>query len=106
MSVIECIADRFVRTDRGRAIDLATGETVRIVMAPAGTPVEQVRWTAACDERYAAASSDDEALVDYGRCGEASRFEAWGAPRIVCPEHRIEAGLAELFDGGSARSRL
>src|SRR5258708_40004755 len=98
MPDIECVADRFVMTDRRQAIDLATGEAVRTVGAAAGAPDDQLRWASRC--------ADTPALLDYGRCGESSRFEAWRpsareSERQVVHhlERPVEAALAELFDG-------
>ena len=46
MPDFEFIADRFAVIDRLCAIDLATANSVRIVVAPAGSKEAQVRWAA------------------------------------------------------------
>ncbi len=96
---MECVADRFVMTDRESAIDLATGETVTLLVSTAGGHDEQLRWAGGCEERYRAGS-----LADYGACGEFTRFEALRAggeasPAIAHVERPVETALAELFDG-------
>jgi len=115
MPHIECIADRFVMTDRGEAIDLATGEGVKIVVAAAGGRDDQLRWARRCDARYRRWSPAAANLVDYGRYGESRCFEAWTAdggrapidPSCVCHVERgIEAALAELFDGHGRAPRV
>jgi len=125
MADIECIADRFVMTDRREAIDLATGETVTIIVAAAGTPGDELQWASRCDARYRLSAPGEASLVDYGRYGESSRFEAWtaradrtprapmaglkGPPHMdatIHVERRVEAALAELFDGAGLAPRL
>jgi transcriptional regulator with GAF, ATPase, and Fis domain len=120
MAHLHCIADRFVMTDRAHAIDLATGDGVTIVFADASDREEHARWVSRSDSRYRlhAFASDD--LVDYGVCGESHRFEAWR--RLSTPstghdvigihhgiyhiERRVEAALAELFDGDRLTPRV
>jgi DNA-binding NtrC family response regulator len=114
MPDIECFADRFILTDRRRAIDLATGATVRIVVDAAGSNEEQRQWASQCDARFQRWPATEDVLVDYGRSGDASRFEAWhdsagrrleATPDITYTERRIEWALAELFDYAGVRSR-
>ena len=102
----ECIADRFVLTDRRRAIDLATGATVEIIAGDAGSRDEQLQWAGRCDERYLRASMAGDTLIDFGQHGESRRFEAWGASPAWHPERRVEGELAELFESVGERSRV
>jgi DNA-binding NtrC family response regulator/tetratricopeptide (TPR) repeat protein len=99
---MDCVADRFVMTDRQRAIDLATGSAVTIVVAPAGDHDAQMQWASACDARYQGSppGAEDDTLVDYGRCGRESRFEAWqrGASPAPHVERHVERALAEVFE--------
>ena len=72
------IADRFLlcgTTEAAEAlclaaIDLASGDRVRLQMAPAGTRLEQQSWSAACARAYA-----DGRLIDFGFIGTSYRFE-------------------------------
>ena len=88
---MECVADRFVMTDRESAIDLATGETIRFVVSSAGGHDEQLRWASRCDGLYRAGS-----IVDYGSVGEFRRFEAirLGAETRAASEHVEQRGLS------------
>ncbi len=111
MPDIECVADRFVVADRQRAIDLATGEVVRLRMASAGSAAEQVAWAARCDARHRRLD-----LLDYGRSGVSQRFEAWRAsPLLEAPAgdahtaaalDGLEFALAELFEDVARCSRV
>jgi len=116
MSRITCIADRFVMTDRMHAIDLATGDPVTMIISQASAHDEHARWVARCDSQYQCCAFDADNLVDFGRCGESHRFEAWqdrsGSDRTVDKiagirhvERPIERALAELFEGAGLRSR-
>src|SRR6185436_11180522 len=71
------VADRFVETDRGRVVDLATGEDVVLTMASAGGPSDQLRWAARCDLLHRLHHPSLARLLDYGAVGESQRFEAW-----------------------------
>ncbi len=73
------VADRFAMDDDSRAIDLATGEEVSLVVATAGGVAEQLRWTARCDALWRLRHRALARLVDYGPVGESSRFEAWSS---------------------------
>jgi len=115
MPHIECIADRFVMIDRLEAIDLATGERVQIVVGAAGGRDDQLRWASRCDARYRRWSPAAANLLDYGRYGESRRFEAWTVKGSRAPvdvtqvchvERRVEAALAELFDGAGSAPRV
>ncbi len=74
---MELVADRFVRLDSGAAFDLASGEPIVLVIAPAGSSSERTRWEERCahfrDVRYHAFAP----LIDYGSLGVGERFEAW-----------------------------
>jgi transcriptional regulator with GAF, ATPase, and Fis domain len=108
MTRVECIADRFVMTDRRRAIDLATGETVTMIVAAAGDREEHARWVSRCDALYDLHAFGMDNLVDFGRCGQSHRFEAWQParrPQAALPiaavrhiERPVERALAELFE--------
>ena len=73
------VADRFAVDDNGRAIDLATGGEVMLVVATAGGVAEQLRWTTRCDALWRLRHRALAPLVDYGPIGESSRFEAWSS---------------------------
>src|SRR3954469_13092604 len=72
------VADRFVETDRGRVVDLATGQGVVLMIASAGGPSDQLRWAARCDLLQRLQHPSLARLVDFGAIGESQRFEAWG----------------------------
>ena len=115
MPEIECVADRFVVSGGDCAIDLADGETVKLVVSSAGGHDEQVQWARRCDGLYRIQSSVDPRLVDYGPLGESRRFEAWRS-EVAVPstfasgvrhvERRIEAALAELFDSHAGQPHV
>src|SRR5437764_998285 len=116
MSRVTCVADRFVMTDRTHAIDLATGDAVTMIISQAGAHDEHARWVSRCDAQYAYYAFDADNLIDFGRCGESQRFEAWHTRRsshravgaIVGLRHverPIERALAELFERPGLRSR-
>src|SRR5690349_1704151 len=77
--IMTLIADRFVRIDQARAIDLASGEPVVLRIGSAGGPSEQARWLDRCGWLYPLRHVSIATLVDYGAIGESSRFEAWRA---------------------------
>ena len=106
MPGIECIGDRFVPTDRDRAIDLATGDQVRLVVERAGDAMEQRVWTIRYDEEYANSDRHTGALIDYGLHGESHRFEARSARHSAGGAHRIERGFAELFEAGRRSAEM
>src|SRR5258708_6468712 len=72
------VADRFIETDRGAVIDLATGDSVVLTIASAGGPSDQLRWAGRCDLLQRLHHASLARLVDYGAVGESQRFEAWG----------------------------
>ena len=99
MPDIECIGDRFVPIERDCAIDLATGNHVTLVVASTGDASEQLAWTSRCDDDYETSAHGRSALLDYGRCGQAKRFEAWGAREAAAKGRvSIETAVAELFE--------
>ena len=103
-------------TDRRHAIDLATGEHVTVIVATVGDRDEHARWVSRCDSRYRLHACAGDNLVDFGTCGESHRFEAWrrmptrstphGVLGIHHIERRVEAALAELFDGDRLTPRV
>ena len=66
-AAMRIVADRFVETDRGRVVDLATGEIVFLMIASAGGPSDQLRWAARCDLLHRLHHPSLARLVDYGR---------------------------------------
>jgi DNA-binding NtrC family response regulator/tetratricopeptide (TPR) repeat protein len=78
------VADRFVETDRGRVVDLATGDGVVLTMASAGGPSDQLRWAARCDLLQRLHHPSLARLLDYGAVGESQRFEAWRCSGPCC----------------------
>src|SRR5262249_52009096 len=95
---VECIGDRFVPAGGDHAIDLATGDHVRLVITRAGDGIDQRAWASRCDDEYLTRGRSATVLVDYGLHGESHRFEAWSAKCSVAGAHRVEASLAELFE--------
>jgi transcriptional regulator with GAF, ATPase, and Fis domain len=75
------VADRFIETNRGAVVDLATGDSVVLTIASAGGPSDQLRWAGRCDLLQRLHHPSMARLVDYGVVGESQRFEAWGC----CP---------------------
>jgi DNA-binding NtrC family response regulator len=71
------VADRFVETEAGRVVDLATGESVALTISSAGGPTDEVRWAARCAWFQRLQHPVLAQLVDYGALGETRRFEAW-----------------------------
>ncbi|HEY2150236.1 MAG TPA: sigma-54 dependent transcriptional regulator [Vicinamibacterales bacterium] len=108
------VADRFAVDDNRRAIDLATGRAVTLVITTAGGVAEQLRWSARCDVLWRLRHRALAPLVDYGPIGESSRFEAWssngawqGAPAaavVAFDEVRRVFGAVGLSLGGSPAS--
>ena len=75
---MELIADRFV-VHEGRAVDLGSGDEVRLITSSAGGAAEQLRWALRC-QRFASIHHPSIArLLDFGALGETRRFEAWRA---------------------------
>ena len=117
MSRLECLVDRFVMMDRRRAIDLATGETVTMIVSAVGMGEEHQQWVSRCDASYELHELAADNLVDFGRCGESHRFEAWrsayeprkaAARSVVAIRHverPVERALAELFEQPGLSSR-
>jgi len=114
-------ADRFITQHSNHngnasyALDLANGKRVRLVHAAAGSPAEQREWLMACDEHLKIRPARTR-IVDYGRVGEARRFEAWidespltvsaadgDVPRVALLERPSVSALAELFDTADER---
>ena len=74
---ISLVASRFAAMRDGTAIDLATGQRVRLTVSAAGDPSEQTRWALRCDAQHALLRRSGPRLVDYGAVGTVQRFEAW-----------------------------
>ncbi|HZR26348.1 MAG TPA: sigma 54-interacting transcriptional regulator [Vicinamibacterales bacterium] len=75
---MQLVADRFVVQDEGGVVvDLASGLRVQLRIAPAGTPEEQLIWSAACDLFHRLHHRAIAPLLDYGLIGRDERFEAW-----------------------------
>jgi DNA-binding NtrC family response regulator len=117
------VADRFVvdtdtdNANAGCALDLATGDAVTLTIAPLGGDAEARRWMIECDDAWRVRRGYGAHLVDYGRLGLCTRFEAWAGPMagavtsaeadtvpavgIICrPEDRA---LAEMCDAANGR---
>ena len=73
---MELLADRFLVGGDNAAIDLATGDRVRLTIASAGGESEQRRWALECDARQKLHHPSCAPLIDYGLVGESRRFEA------------------------------
>jgi transcriptional regulator with AAA-type ATPase domain len=77
------IADRFLYRMHAfavggkTALDLATGDLVRLRVEPAGTRREQQAWSDACARAHA-----EGRLVDFGFIGSEKRFEASALKRV------------------------
>ena len=77
--MVTLIADRFVSDRKSsvaegfsiEALDLATGERVRLQIESAGTRQDQQEWVELCTRKYA-----NRVLVDFGFIGTDRRFEA------------------------------
>jgi DNA-binding NtrC family response regulator len=74
---VHLVADRFAPLNGTVAVDLATGEPVTLIVSSAGGPWDMSRWSARCDLLFRLHHWALASLVDYGRCGETQRFEAW-----------------------------
>jgi hypothetical protein len=74
----EVVADRFLVHHDARAIDLATGEDVSLIISNAGEPADQSRWARRCDRFFKRRHRALAQLVDYGGLG-ASRRSKRGA---------------------------
>jgi hypothetical protein len=77
LETCELVADRFLRFDNQRVIDLATGDEVLLVAGSAGGTTEQRVWALRCDWFFGIRHRAIAELVDYGVIGETRRFEAW-----------------------------
>jgi DNA-binding NtrC family response regulator/tetratricopeptide (TPR) repeat protein len=84
------VADRFMKGDGRRAIDLATGDAVTVRIRAAGTRDEQRIWTTRCARLLGV--EEARPLIDYGFIGRARRFEA----------HRTTAGSSRRSSAGAA----
>ena len=74
----QIVADRFVPS--GSAwIDLATGDAVRMRIAPAGSAGEQMAWNARCAQLANLRHPLINPLVDYGMADAGLIFEAYAA---------------------------
>ena len=111
---MQLVADRFVVSAEGRAIDLSSGEEVLLVIGAAGRPSEQARWAGRCDRLSRLRHRGLAPLIDYGPLGEARRFEAWGcgapwrgsreqAARAVTEANRFLRAIG-VTEGGEARA--
>ena len=74
---MQLVADRFALHEDGRALDLATGAPVRLIVGTAAGVSEQVRWSERCATLRALRHQSVAKLVDFGLVGESLRFEAW-----------------------------
>jgi DNA-binding NtrC family response regulator/tetratricopeptide (TPR) repeat protein len=74
---VQLVADRFAVEDSGRVVDLASGTQILLKVGTAGGPFDQLRWTVRCDTLHTLHHRRIARLIDFGRCGETSRFEAW-----------------------------
>ena len=71
------LADRFLINGDDPVIDLATGASVVITAAAAGSAPEQLQWTLRCDRWRTLQHRAIAPLLDFGLSGERDRFEAW-----------------------------
>jgi DNA-binding NtrC family response regulator/tetratricopeptide (TPR) repeat protein len=71
------LADRFLINGNDPVIDLATGASVVIIEAAAGSAPEQLQWTLRCDRWRTLQHRAIAPLLDFGLSGERDRFEAW-----------------------------
>ena len=109
---MDLIADRFALDERGRAVDLATGARVTLIVEPAGDVSQQLQWSERCETLHTLRHPAIASLVDFGLTGPASRFEAWacdgawrGSPdvaRSVCARARRVLRAACLSIGAAA----
>jgi DNA-binding NtrC family response regulator/tetratricopeptide (TPR) repeat protein len=77
------LADRFMAS--GTAwIDLATGAAVRVRLLPAGTPREQMDWSARCAQLANLRHPLINPLIDYGIADKDHLFEAYAAYGPLC----------------------
>jgi hypothetical protein len=68
---MQLVADRFVMSDDGGAVDLASGLRVVLRVMPADAATE-LRWSAQCDAFARVQHQAIAALVDYGAIGRTS----------------------------------
>ena len=71
------VADRFLVDEEEDVVDLATGETVRLTIAPALSPTERAARAALCDRLSVVRHPLLIPLIDYGGAGP-NFFEAHG----------------------------
>jgi len=102
---VELIADRFLRIDHRRVIDLVSGDEVRLVSSTSGGLSEQTRWVLRCEWLFGARHCAIAELVDYGVAGEIGRFEAWrcgppwrGASRASANARELAATFLQAND--------
>jgi hypothetical protein len=74
---VSLLADRFLLRGDTAAIDLSTGDPVRLIIGTQGASHEQARWAARCARLFTLRHPALARLVDYGATGETRRFEAW-----------------------------
>jgi len=76
---MQLAADRFAVHDDGRAVDLATGTRVVLIVGEIQTAAEQLAWSVRCDLFQRLRHQAIAPLIDYGLLGRTERFEAWQA---------------------------
>ena len=86
------VADRFLES-AAAWMDLATGDEVRVRIAAAGSPEQQLVWNTYCASLANLRHPLVNALLDFGIIGTDRIFEAYVAGGAVCAS-------------GSAPSRL
>lgn len=79
----QLIAYRFGAIDDRRAIDLATGLPVRLIVEEIGDAGAQHRWVVRCDALHALRHRALVPLIDYGVIGRHQRFEAWSGDAVA-----------------------
>ena len=86
------VADRFAVEDDGRMVDLASGTQILLKVGTAGGTSDHLRWTVRCDTLHTLRHRSIARLIDFGRCGETSRFEAWACGAAFGgPRHQVRS---------------
>ncbi len=91
------VADRFVRCGQQRAIDLASGQSVRLLVAGRGSADRMRSHDERCASLFGLHHPALAELVDYGAVGRDEVFEAWRLPAVVRRWRARDVGTAETL---------
>ena len=108
------IADRFLRLDEQRTIDVATGHAVVVNISPAERRAGQQVWTDACARLLGVPKA--RTLIDFGLVHSNERFEAYRPARlrlsrgarapVAIGRHAVAQTVEWLEEAGACSPRI